>query len=144
MLQEMFPDVSEESIRQRLVNCGGILEVAANQLTDRKYVQYKAAVVPPRKSSLFRDKDWSGEESQYYLVVGYLGTGWAGFQFNDNIDTGQGALLQVLYDLDAVRTPRPHANAFMTSRTDKTPFAKCSRLPCVKLSTDAKASLWSE
>ena len=74
--------------------------------------------------------EWDLGEVQYYLIIGYLGTGWAGFQvwftfekspvnmekspvrprrdlltwalqWNENIDTGQGALLKLLYDMDA-------------------------------------------
>ena len=65
-------------------------------------------------------------EVQYYLIIGYLGTGWSGFTYNnDDIKTGQGALLKILYDLDAVASPRPHPKSFTASRTDKGVHAVC-------------------
>lgn len=136
MLKEMFPDIGHESIRQILHNCNGDIAEAANELSDRPQArpssnwsyapspQKVAAPARQRNDNLYLD--WSIGEVSYYLVIGYLGTGWAGFQFNDNIDTGQGALLGVLKDMDAVRSHKPDAShTFTASRTDKGVHAVC-------------------
>lgn len=139
MLQEMFPAVGPEAIRQILSNHKGNLEEAANELSDRPPAKpsnnwscSSPAASPQKPAPPERSRarteiflDWSMGEVQYYLLVGYLGTGWAGFQFNENIDTGQGALLKLLFDMDAVRSPKPHTMTFTASRTDKGVHAVC-------------------
>jgi tRNA pseudouridine(38-40) synthase len=136
MLKDMFPDIGHESIRQILHNCNGDIQEAANTLSDRPQAKASSnwsyapspqkVVAAPRHRTDNLYMDWAFGEVSYYLVIGYLGTGWAGFQFNDNIDTGQGALLCVLKDLDAVRSHKPDPNhTFTASRTDKGVHAVC-------------------
>jgi hypothetical protein len=136
-LKEMFPDVGHESIRMILSNCGSDLEQAANQLSDRPQARsfpYQQVSASPQRAThasaarIGQDifLDWDMGEVQYYLIIGYLGTGWSGFTYNnDDIKTGQGALLKILYDLDAVREPVPHKRSFTASRTDKGVHAVC-------------------
>ena len=139
-LQDMFPGVGAAPIRQILSNFNGNLEEAANHLSDcpqpkptNNWSSTTSVTASPQKSAAPERSrarpdiflDWSMGEVQYYLLIGYLGTGWAGFQFNANIDTGQGALLKLLYDMDAVASPKPHAMTFTASRTDKGVHAVC-------------------
>jgi tRNA pseudouridine(38-40) synthase len=149
-LLEMFPNVGADCIRHILHNCSGDIEKAANQLSDRPLARSASnspfvanAGAPPgagaspakaKASStlarmdkvIFHDWDMAPQGVQYYMVIGYLGTGWAGFQFNENNSTGQGALFRLLYDMEAVKSPRPHEKyTFTASRTDKGVHAVC-------------------
>ena len=141
MLKDMFPDVGVDAIRQILYNCGGNLSEAANQLSDRsqrpvnnwspapstnasphKTWQAAGPRGPGSRGQRELFADWEMGEVQYYIVIGYLGTGWHGFQYNREMETGQGALHKLLFDLNAVRSPIPNegrTTTFTASRTDK-------------------------